>query len=49
MTIKANTYETPPSPYELQTSPPPVPLFDKEPYNLTYLSQQRPNPFARNI
>jgi hypothetical protein len=49
MTIKANTYEVPPSPYELQTTPPAVPLFDKQPYNITYSSNQRPNPYARNV
>jgi hypothetical protein len=47
--LKANIYEIPPSKFELQTQPPPAPLFDKEPYGITYLSQQRPNPFARNI
>ena len=47
--IKANVYEIPPSKFELQTAPPPAPLFDKEPYGITYLSQQRQNPFARNI
>ena len=47
--LKANVYEIPPSKFELQTTPPPVPLFDKEPYGITYLSQQRPNPFARNV
>ena len=47
--IKANVYEIPPSKFELQTAPPPAPLFDKEPYGITYLSQQRPNPFYKNI
>jgi hypothetical protein len=47
--LKANIYEQPPSKFELQTTAPPVPMFDKEPYGITYLSQQRPNPYYRNI
>ena len=49
MTLKLNTYETPPSPFELQTRRPINSLTDTNYMTLTTTADTKPNPYWRQV
>ena len=49
MTLKVNTYETPPSPFELQTRRPTNSLTDTNYMTLTTTADTKPNPYWRQV
>jgi hypothetical protein len=49
MTLKVNTYENPPSPFELQTSRPPVAKHDTNYLELATTADTKPNPYWRQL